>query len=99
MSMNGQRKDKCADCGRATMLHWTATIRRCKPRCQGCGGTFFEPCSEGAVEQHIATGTARAIIDKTPRTDTTAPAMMRGEREVPGADHIVGSPAKRGGKC
>jgi DNA-directed RNA polymerase subunit RPC12/RpoP len=86
-NMKGKRKYKCADCQRTTMEHWTAMSRRCKPRCQGCGSTFLEPCSEGAVDDFVKAGTGRAINEKCPpRMGTLAEAsMMRGERDIPGA--------------
>lgn len=80
MSQSGKRRYRCADCGRTCMLHWVELSRRCKPHCQGCGGTFFEPDSDGAMEQEVNAGTARAIKDK-PHDGRYAP-KMRGEMEI-----------------
>lgn len=33
---------RCADCGRLDKITKQETTHRCKPRCNGCGGTFFE---------------------------------------------------------
>lgn len=87
MSMKGQRRYVCADCNHKQFEHWTAMSRRNKPRCQGCGGTFLNPDSDGADEAFVRAGTGRAIKEKTPPTLGTLPeaAMMRGEREIPGS--------------
>jgi len=66
------------------MLHPLAATRRCKPRCSGCGGTFLEPDTDGAVDAFINTGTAKAVLEKVVNTDPNAVAMMRGDRQVPG---------------
>ena len=84
-NMKGKRKYACADCKRTAMLHWVELSRRNKPRCQGCGGTFFEPYSDGATEMEINAGTARAIKDSEPPMDPRANVKMRGESEVPKA--------------
>ncbi len=81
----GDRKYQCADCKSTQMEHWTAMAGRCKPRCKGCGSTFLEPYSEGAVDQFVSAGTARAIKDASPPNLGTAheALMMRGEKDVP----------------
>lgn len=80
----GTRRFKCADCGATCMLHPMAATRRCKPRCNGCGGTFLEPDTDGAVDAFVNIGTAKAVLEKCVATDKDAPAMMRGDRDVPG---------------
>ena len=87
MARKGQVRYVCADCGNKQFEHWAVMARRCKPRCTGCGGTFLNPDSDGANEQFVEAGTARAIKEKAPPhagTDKDAQ-MMRGDREIPGA--------------
>lgn len=84
MGTKGMRRFKCADCGTTCMLHPTVASRRCKPRCAGCGGTFLEPDTDGAVEAFVNTGTARAVLEKVVNTDKNVAAMMRGDKQVPG---------------
>ena len=80
----GKRRYRCADCGTKALLHWVELARKCKPRCQGCGGSFFEPDSEGASEMEVNAGTARAIKDHQPPHDGKDTLAMRGERDIPG---------------
>lgn len=80
----GRRKHRCADCKRETMLHWTETARRCKPRCQGCGSTFLEPCGESAQDTETRAGTARSIKQHEPPLEQRPGLAMRGEKEIPG---------------
>ncbi len=86
MSTKGKRMFRCADCKNRQFMHPIELARRCKPRCVGCGGTFFEPDSDGAHDMEANVGTARAIQEKAPPNAGTsaAAAMMRGEREIPG---------------
>lgn len=86
MSMKGRRKYRCMDCGNERMQHWVEQARAGKEVCSGCGGRFWEPASDGALEREIQAGTARAIQEKTPPHGTTGEKaqQMRGEREIRG---------------
>lgn len=55
------------------MEHPVVMARRCKPRCKGCGSTFLDPYSEGAVDQFVTTGHAKAVLD--PKGDGNRPPM------------------------
>lgn len=62
----GKRKYQCADCKTMMFFHSIELGRKCKPHCKGCGGTFFEPYSEGAEEMSVNMATSRAIVEHTP---------------------------------
>ena len=62
----GSRAYECADCQTRMMFMPWEMSHKCKPRCRGCGGTFFNPASDGAKEQSTNIGTARAIAEKMP---------------------------------
>lgn len=62
MATTGRRAYECADCKTRMLFKPSELARKCKPRCRGCGGTFFNPSSEGAVEQSTEIGQARGIV-------------------------------------
>lgn len=64
--LSGKRKYACADCNTIMFFHSVEVSRKCKPRCKGCGGTFFEPVSDGAKDMSDNIGAARSVVEKTP---------------------------------
>jgi DNA-directed RNA polymerase subunit RPC12/RpoP len=46
-----RRRYVCVDCGQIRMFLPQEMARRSKPHCTECGSTFFNPASEGAIEQ------------------------------------------------
>lgn len=50
-SLKGKRKYRCCDCGADQFLHWTALIRRFRPRCVRCGSYGLDPVTQEAKEE------------------------------------------------
>jgi transposase-like protein len=49
----GTRKFVCAECGGATMLHWTARARHTRPKCQECGSYALDPSPSSKAKDDI----------------------------------------------
>ena len=47
-------KYQCAECGWTGFFHLNEFVRRCRPRCQGCGSTMLDPVTSEAQDR-IAT--------------------------------------------
>lgn len=78
----GSRLYRCGDCAHRLFVEPRAFDRASRPRCHRCGCTFLEPVSDGAAENEIKHGTARAIADHAPPHDPRANVTMRGERSI-----------------
>jgi hypothetical protein len=48
---NGKRLYQCDECKARRYVHWVELNRSGKPRCNGCGSTRLEMCSNEAHEE------------------------------------------------